>query len=148
MEQTEQKHRLRVDENRTRIDAALFAMLMMGYLFTGYSPILLVLLYDLVVRLYVTPRLSPLYLFSTSCVKAVPFKERLGDAASKEFAANIALAVVLFTLAAEFGQYGTVALALAAFFLLWKVLEAAKDICFGCKLYAVLQRYDIEIVAL
>lgn len=148
MQGQEQKLNKTIDENKTRIDAAIIAVMLIAYLFTDSMPILLILLYDFVVRLYVKPWLSPVYLLSSYLLRKVSFAKRVGDADSKKFAANIGLAVVLFILAADFGAYETWALALALFFVVWKILEASKNICFGCAFYALLQRYNIEIVAL
>lgn len=148
MQGQEQKFDKTIDENKTRIDAAIIAVLIMAYLFTGFTPILLVLLYDFAVRLYVTPWLSPVFLLSRYLLTKISFQKRIGDADSKKFAANIALAVVLFILAADFGASETWVLVLTLFLAVWKILEASKNICFGCAFYALLKRYNIEIVAL
>lgn len=148
MRSQEQKYESKIDENQTRMDAAIIAVLLVVFLLTGFSQILLILLYDYVVRLYVTPWLSPVYLLSTSMTHVLHLESDVGDAAPKQFAANIALLVVMFALAADFGEYETVALGLVLFLAAWKILEAAKNFCFGCRLFALLKRYDIEIVAL
>ncbi len=148
MQKHEKKFDRTVDENKTRIDAAIIAVLLMAYLFTGSTPVLLILLYDFIVRLYVRAWLSPVYLLSSYLLSKISFAKRVGDANSKTFAAQIGLAVVLFILAADFGASETWTLALSLFFVFWKILEASKNICFGCAFYALLQRYNIEIVAL
>ena len=137
-----------VDENQTRIHAALVVLLMSAYLFTGNLFIIYILVYDFLVRIYVTPLLSPLYLLSLSIVNLIGLKQKSANASAKEFASHIGLTTLSIALCAELLNQTSIAFILVLFLTLWKVFEATKNICFACKLYELLKSKNIEVVSL
>jgi hypothetical protein len=137
-----------VDENQTKVDAILVAFVLCGYLYSGYYAMLFLLTYDFFVRLYLSPVLSPFYALSRLCVKVLRLKRKDVDAEAKFFADNIALTVLIFILASEFGQEHIVSVILILSLVFWKIVEATKNICVGCKLFQLLRRHNIEIVSL
>ena len=137
-----------VDENQTKVDAILVAFVLCGYLYSGYYTMLFLLTYDFFVRLYVSPVLSPFYALSRLCVKTLKLTRKDIEAEAKTFADNIVLTVLIFILASEFWQEHIVSISLVFVLVFWKVVEATKSICVGCKLFQLLGRHNIEIVSL
>ncbi len=137
-----------VDENQTKVDAILVAFVLCGYLYSGYYTMLFLLTYDFFVRLYVSPVLSPFYALSRLCVKVLRLKRKDIEAEAKTFADNLALSLLIFILASEFWREHIVSVTLILALVLWKVVEATKSICVGCKLFQLLRRHNIQIVSL
>lgn len=137
-----------VDENQTKVDAILAASVLCGYLYSGYYTMLFLLTYDFFVRLYISPLLSPFYLLSRLCVKALRLKRKDIETKAKTFADNLALSLLIFILASEFWREHIISVTLILALVLWKVVEATKNICVGCKLFQLLRRHNIEIVSL
>lgn len=137
-----------VDANQTRIHAMLVVLLMSAYLLMGSTIFLYILLYDFFVRIYVASLLSPLYLISTTIVNLIPAEQKFADGYAKEFASHIGLSVLFITLLAELVGGRHTAVVLILFFIVWKIFEATKDICFACELYELLKCKNIEVVSL
>lgn len=137
-----------IDENKTRIVAALQVTLLMSYLFTGNVDILFILIYEFFVRLYLTSLLSPIELFATGIAFVLSSEKHNRNRLDKEFATHIALIIVSFSLAAALLEYTRLAFAFILLLTMWKALEASTNICLGCKLYELLQRKGINVVSL
>ncbi|MCW8954376.1 MAG: DUF4395 domain-containing protein [Sulfurimonas sp.] len=137
-----------VDENQTRIHAALVVLLIGAYLFTGNLFIIYTLVYDFLVRIYVAPLLSPLYVISLQAVKIIGLEKKIVDAYKKEFASHVGLTILLIVLFAELFHETYIAFILITFFGAWKALEAIDNICIACKFYELLKNKNIEVVSL
>ena len=137
-----------VDENQARIHAALVVLLMGAYLFTGNLFIIYTLIYDFLVRIYVTPLLSPIYIISLQIAKIIGFEKNYVDAYDKEFALHTGLTILLIVLFAELTANTYIAFTLISFLGAWKTLEAIDNICIACKFYELLKAKNIEVVSL
>jgi hypothetical protein len=148
MSQIKYKTQNLVDENQTRAHAGLLVLLMVAYLFSSNIVFIYILVCDFLMRIYVTPYMSPIYLISTALVKIVGFKEKLTDEDAKEFASHIGLTILFVALGAELLNQTTVAFSLIAFLTLWKIVEATKEFCFACKFYELLKSKNITVESL
>lgn len=148
MSQIKYKTQNLVDENQTRTHAGLLVLLMAAYLFSGSTLILYILIYDFLIRIYMTPYISPIYLMSTVLVSIIGVKEKFTDKYAKEFASHIGLTILFVALGAELLNQTTVAFLLVAFLTIWKIIEAAKEFCFACKFYELLKSKNIEVESL
>lgn len=137
-----------VDENQTRIYAALVVLFMSAYLFTGNLFIIYMLVCDFLVRLYVTPFLSPLYIISFQAAKLIKVEEKTYSGDKKEFASHVGLIILFMVLFAELFHETYLAFTLITFFGAWKALEAIDNICIACKFYELLKQKNIEVVSL
>jgi hypothetical protein len=148
MSQTKYKTKNLFDENQTRIHAGLLVILMCAYLLSANVAILYVLVYDFLMRIYMAPHMSPIYLISTFLVKIIGAKEKLTDENAKEFASHVGLTLLFAALGAELLNQTTVAFLLVGFLSVWKIAEATKEICFACKFYELLKSRNIELESL
>lgn len=137
-----------IDENQIRIVAALVAISIVAYLFLGYISLLILLIYHFFIKLYLTPLLSPLELIATYISSLFTHEKYSKDISGKEFAAHLALIIVSVSIVLEVLEYTKLASALISLLVVWKILEVSKNICFGCKLYKLIQKNGIEIVSL
>ncbi len=137
-----------IDENQIRIVAALVAISIVVYQYTGYISMLFFLVYHFFIRLYLTPLFSPLELIGTYISSLFSHEKNDQDRSEKEFATHLALSIVSVSIVLELLAYNRLASALLSLLVVWKILEVSKNICFGCKLYALIQKNGIEIVSL
>lgn len=137
-----------IDENQIRIVAALVAISIVVYLYTGYISMLLFLVYHFFILLYLTPLFSPIELIATSISSLFTHEKYSKDTSGKEFAAHLALIIVSVSIVLELLEYTKLATTLISLLVVWKILEVSKNICFGCKLYKLIQKNGIEIVSL
>ncbi|MFA5455359.1 MAG: DUF4395 domain-containing protein [Sulfurimonas sp.] len=148
MSQTKYKTENLFDENQTRIHAGLLVILMCAYLLSANVAILYVLVYDFLMRIYMAPHMSPIYLISTFLVKIIGAEQKPTDENAKEFASHVGLTLLSAALGAELLNETTVALSLIGFLSVWKIAEATKEICFACKFYELLKSRNIELESL
>jgi len=137
-----------IDENVTRFYAGLLALLMCAYLISSNIVFIYILVCDLLMRIYMPPQMSPMFLISTVLVKIVGLKRKGTDEGAKEFASHVGLTLLFAALAAELLNQTTVAFLLVGFLSVWKIAEVTKDFCFACKFYELLKRKNIEMESL
>lgn len=137
-----------IDESQIRIVAALVIISVVAYLFLGYISLLILLIYHFFIKLYLTPLLSPLELIATSISSLFTHERYSKDISGKEFATHLALIIVSVSIVLEVLEYTILASTLISLLLVWKIFEVSKNICFGCKLYKLIQKNGIEIVSL
>jgi len=137
-----------IDKNATRFYAGILALLMVGYLFSSNIVFIYILVCDILMRIYMSPQMSPMFLISTALVKIIGLKEESADEGAKEFASHVGLTLLFAALAAELLNETTAAFLLVAFLLVWKIAEATKDLCFACRFYELLKRRNIELESL
>lgn len=109
-----------VDENQTRVHAGVTLLFMGAYLFSANELFIYILIYDYLVRVYMTPLMSPIYLISTILVKLFNLKERLSEGYAKEFASHVGLSMLFAVLIADLLNETTAALLLTVFWLYGK----------------------------
>ena len=148
MSQTKYKTKNLFDENQMRIHAGLLVILMCAYLLSANVAILYVLVYDFLMRIYMAPQMSPIYLISTFLVKIIGAEQKPIDENAKEFALHVGLTLLFTALGAELLNQTTVALLLVGFLSVWKIAEATKEFCFACKFYELLKSRNIELESL
>ncbi|TKI71007.1 DUF4395 domain-containing protein [Sulfurimonas crateris] len=135
-------------KNQSRMHAGLLVMLMCAYLFSANVAILYVLVYDFLMRIYMAPHMSPIYLISTFLVKIAGLKREATDENAKEFASHVGLTLLFASLGAELLNETTIAYLLVGFLSIWKIAEATKEFCFACKFYELLKSRNIELESL
>jgi hypothetical protein len=128
--------------------AALIVALMAVYMLSANTAVLYILVYDFLIRIYMAPHMSPIYLISTFLVKITGLKREAADESAKEFASHVGLTILFAALGAELLGEITIAYLLVGFLSIWKIAEATKDICFACKFYELLKSRNIELESL
>jgi hypothetical protein len=148
MSQTEYKTKNFVCKNQSRLHAGLLVLLMCAYMLSANVVILYILVYDFLMRIYMAPHMSPLYLISTFLVKIIGAKQKPTDENAKEFASHVGLTLLFGAIGAELLNETTIAYLLVGFLSIWKIAEATKEFCFACKFYELLKSRNIELESL
>ncbi len=148
MSQTKNETKKLVCKNQSRVHAGLLVVLMGAYLLSANVAVLYILVYDFLMRIYMAPHMSPIYLISTFLVKIIGAKEKLTDENAKEFASHVGLTLLFASLGAELLNETTAAFLLVGFLSVWKIAEATKEFCFACKFYELLKSRNIELESL
>ncbi len=148
MSQTQYVTKNLLCKNQTRMHAALLAAFMAVYMLSANTAVLYILVYDFLMRIYMAPHMSPIYLISTFLVKITGLKKKPTDENAKEFASHVGLTLLFAALGAELLNETTIAYLLIGFLGVWKIVEATKDICFACRFYEALKSRNIELESL
>lgn len=148
MSQTEYETKNIFCKNQSRLHAGLLVLLMCAYMLSANVAILYILVYDFLMRIYMAPHMSPIYLISTFLVKIIGTEQKSIDENAKEFASHVGLTLLFTALGAELLNQTTAALLLIGFLSVWKIAEATKDFCFACKFYELLKGRNIELESL
>ena len=123
------------DEIKVRITASLVLLMLAVFLFTGFWPLLLILMVDFFLR---AMGLGAYSVFNKLSGKLFPWlnkQPRPVDLAPKQFAAKIGLLFVLFILAAFVGGYVHTSYVLTGIIIFFAFLESVFGFCTGCYIY-------------
>lgn len=148
MAQTLHNRQNLINKNATRFYAGLLALLMWGYIFSSDTVFIYILVCDFLIRIYMSPQMSPLFVISTALVRTLGFEEKFENEDAKEFASHVGLTLLFAALGAELLNETTIAYLLVGFLGIWKIAEAAKDFCFACRFYELLKSRNIELESL
>ena len=125
----------RVNEQITRINAAL-GILLIVFGFAFNLPLLFIfLLIDFFIRAFTKITFSPISYISNSIANTLNLKEKTIDKAPKTFAARLGFLIILATTMLYLFNFYTAALVVAGIFIFFATLEFALAICIGCILY-------------
>jgi hypothetical protein len=122
-----------INKRASRIGAALTALLLVLYAFTGFWLVLVLVVLDYVVRV-MTPYQAPMAALATWVAKAFGIKPKLMNKGPKIFAWRVGFLMAIVSLAlVPISPEASiiVALGLAAF----NVLDGVFNLCVGCVIY-------------
>ncbi len=122
-----------INKRASRIGAALTALLLLGYAFTGLWPLVAFVVLDYLVRV-LTPYRSPVAVLATWITKLFGIQPKLMNKGPKIFAWRVGFAMAVIALAlVPFSPPASVfvAIALAAF----NILDGVFNLCVGCVIY-------------
>ena len=122
-------------EYMPRIVAAYVIGLLLAYIFTGFLPIIVFLVFDYALRGYGLQRYSLLNLLARSTGNLFKGEQFLIDKAPKEFAARIGLLLTFTALLFELVHVEQVASIIAIVIVVFATLESAFKFCVGCLMY-------------
>lgn len=129
-----------IDGTIVRINAFILSLLLLAFLITNQIIFIYILGVDLIIRLFINKRLSPINQISRLIKVMLKAKTHSTDAGAKRLASYFALGfswtIVLlysFALVEE-------AKILASVFILFSSLELIFNFCVGCKIYFIYKR--------
>lgn len=125
-----------VNENKVRFIAAQVFIASVLFAFTGYWPIIALLVVDFLLRATYYNRYSVLALIASIAVRVFSVPEKLTDQAPKRFAAWIGFSLSSTILVLVFLHLQTGAIALAIGLIVFSFLEAFVGFCAGCYIYS------------
>lgn len=131
---------VQVDSNVARFSALLVALLVISFLLSKNVYLLYYLVADFSVKLFLTPKASPIWLLSNLLCKSFNITPNLVDGGAKRLAAFLGLFFVLLLIVAHFLFSPFVVLLLAAVFLFCSLLDLFFDYCIGCKIYFLIKK--------
>ncbi|PHR57851.1 MAG: hypothetical protein COA44_05095 [Arcobacter sp.] len=129
-----------IDGTIVRINALSLSLILLAYLFSGQIAFIYVLGIDLIIRLFINKRLSPINQISRLIKVAIRAKTHSTDAGAKRLAAYFALGFSWAIIALH--SFGLVyeAKVLSSVFILFASLELIFNFCVGCKIYFIYKR--------
>lgn len=129
-----------IDGTIVRINAFSLSLILLAFLITDQIVFIYILGVDLIIRLFINKRLSPINQVSRLIKVMLRAKTHNTDAGAKRLASYFALG---FSWAIAFLHgFGLVAEAkiLASVFILFSSLELIFNFCVGCKIYFIYKR--------
>lgn len=128
----------RVDENATRIVAAIVIVVTVTALYSGFYWLSLLLAADFGLRAFTQGNYSLLKNAAKFAVTQLALPPKPVDAAPKKFAAGVGLAFALAIGIAQFFGFTYTAYGIGSVLLLCAFLESAFAYCVGCVVYTYL----------
>jgi len=129
-----------IDGTIVRINAVTLSLLLIAYLISSQIIFIYILGVDLMIRLFINKRLSPINQISRLIKMAIRAKTNNTDAGAKRLAAYFALGFSLGIITLH--SFGLVneAKGLSSVFILFSSLEVIFNYCVGCKIYFIYKR--------
>jgi len=129
-----------IDGTIVRLNALSLSLILLAYLFSDQILLIYVLGIDLIIRLFINKKLSPINQISRLLKVAIRAKTHSTDAAAKRLAAYFALGFSWAIIALHSFGLGYEAKALSSVFILFASLELIFNFCVGCKIYFIYKR--------
>lgn len=124
-----------VDGNVFRINAAVMIMLLVLFVAMQQPLFLGIILADLVVKLTVGSRFSPLWQLSVALQKGFKVPSNYVDAGAKRLAAIFALLFAIVSMGLFLFNQPFALLFVVSVWVFFAFLEVAFDLCVGCRIY-------------
>lgn len=131
----------KVDQNVIRVLSGLVFVLAVLFILHPVLIILIVLLYDFLVRILNYKKISPLFNLSRLLAKLMKLKKNSIDAGPKEFASKLGLVFVFCAFAIFLSGYTPVSVSIMAILAVCAFLELAFNYCIGCQIYMILKKF-------
>ena len=128
------------DNTISRISSLSIALLIGIYLYTSQIVIMLFIFIDLVLRVFVDKRLSPIYYLSLSIKRLFGLHTVMKDSASKRLATYFGLLFSLLIVAFHVLYLLEALYVTAGIYILCLLLDSFFDFCLGCKIYYLVKK--------
>lgn len=128
------------DNTLSRISSLTIALLVAFYLYSGFVVVIFFVMIDLLLRVFVDKRFSPVYYLSLSVKRLFGLKSVMKDSASKRLATYFGLLFSSLLIGFHFLHFQEALYATAAVYILCLLLDSFFDFCLGCKIYYVIKK--------
>ncbi|ABB43432.1 probable CDP-alcohol phosphatidyltransferase [Sulfurimonas denitrificans DSM 1251] len=131
----------KADQNIMRILAGLVTLIGLLFILSSQILLLIILLYDFLVRIFDYKKISPLFHISSFFAKLAKLKKSEVDSGPKEFASKLGFLFVASAAIIFFLGYPLVAIVIMFLLVCCAFLEAAFGYCVGCQIYILLKKF-------
>jgi hydrogenase/urease accessory protein HupE len=129
-----------IDGTITRINSLSISMMLMAYLFSSEIIFIYILGIDLIIRLFINKKLSPINLISNLIKALIRAQTHNTDAGAKRLAAYFALGFSWTVIALHALGLFNIANVVAVIFVSCSVTELLFNYCIGCKIYFIYKK--------
>lgn len=131
----------KADQNVMRVLAGLVTLIGLLFILSFQILLLLILLYDFLVRIFSYQKISPLFQISRFFAKLARLKKYEVDAGPKLFASKLGFLFVSSTAIMFLLGYPLVVIMIMFLLVCCAFLEAAFGYCVGCEIYMLLKKF-------
>ncbi|MFZ3053070.1 MAG: DUF4395 domain-containing protein [Sulfuricurvum sp.] len=124
-----------VDATVTRINTLFVIVVIIAFLVTQYSIVLIALIVDFALRLYGYKNFSPINMCSLWIQKKASLPVKMEDAGAKRLAAFFGIGFTIALLICSWAGADIVGACIAGIFLFCAALELFFGLCIACKIY-------------
>jgi len=129
-----------IDGTITRINSLIITLMLAAYLFSSEIFFIYILGFDLIIRLFINKKLSPINQMSSLIKLLIRAQTHNTDAGAKRLAAYFALGFSWAVIALHtFGLFN-IANVIALIFVSCSVTELLFNYCIGCKIYFIYKK--------
>lgn len=129
-----------IDGTITRINSLSISLMLVAYLFSSEIFFIYILGIDLIIRLFINKKMSPINLMSNVIKALVRAKTNNTDAGAKRLAAYFALGFSWSVIALHTLGLFNMANIVAVIFVSCSVTELIFNYCIGCKIYFIYKK--------
>lgn len=129
-----------IDATITRINSLSISVMLLAYLFTSEILFIYILGIDLIIRLFINKKLSPVNLVSSVIKALIRAQTHNTDAGAKRLAAYFALGFSWTVIALHTLGLFNLANIVAVIFVSCSVTELIFNYCIGCKIYYIYKK--------
>ena len=129
-----------IDGTIVRINALSISLLLIAYLITSQIAFIYLLGTDLIIRIFIDKRFSPINQLSHIIKVAIRAKTHNTDAAAKQLASYFALGFSWSVIGLHSFSFFDEAKILSSIFVFFSSLEVLFNFCVGCKIYFIYKR--------
>jgi len=134
----------RIDTNFVRIIALQVISIAILLIITQELLFALILLFDFSVRVLNFKKLSPFAYIAKMFIKYFNLTPQLSDEAPKRFALYVGIFIISIATLLYLLQFNLIASSIITILVICASLEAAFDYCLGCKIYHLLQYFQVK----
>ena len=128
-----------VDENISRLNGIWTVTLTLAYLFSGFLPLLVFLVFDFAIRALIDSKYSYLSAINRYIASVLRIERKPINAGPKIFASQVGLILSVTATIGALLDITALAIAPAAVLAFFSFLEGALGYCVACKLYPIFQ---------
>jgi hypothetical protein len=127
----------RIPENLPRVTAFLVLTTLLLYVFTGFIPLVLYLVYDFLIRGYNLSDYSIFHKLSVLFLKRFGVSKTFIDKAPKMFAARLGGFMGILIVVFHLFNLSGIAIGIAGLIIVLSTLECVIGLCVGCYIYSL-----------
>ena len=131
---------VKVDANIARFSSFVVASLVIVYLYTSNVYLLDFLAFDINMKLFLNPGISPILMLATPLKGVFKLEDKFVDGGAKKLAGYFGLSFVLLLIVAHYFDVWTLSLGIAIVFLSCSLLDVFFNFCIGCKIYYIIKK--------
>lgn len=129
-----------IDSNVSRLTSLFVSSLVIFYLYSSWSVILFFLVYDFMMRLFFSKKLSPLHMASQFIISFIKLEPKNIDSGAKRLAGQFGLLFVFLLIIGHYLAMPQFLYIVAGIFLACSLLDVFFNYCIGCKIYFIIKK--------
>lgn len=130
-----------IDGTITRINSLSITLILIAYLFSSQIVLIYILGVDLIIRLFINKKLSPVNQLSSLIKMLIRAETQNTDAGAKQLASYFALGFSWAVIILHSLGFFNMAIIVSIIFVSCSLMELVFNYCVGCKIYFIYKKF-------